>query len=62
MTNRLTEEQIERRVERLTDRWDSQLMAGHISQKQYDEEMRHVAKWAEQEYRRRRLMTFPIND
>jgi hypothetical protein len=54
MTNRLTEEQVERKVERLTDRWDAQLMAGHISQRQYDEEMSRVAKWADQQYQYRR--------
>lgn len=46
MVTRLTEEQIERRVEQMTDLLDLQLMKGVLSQKDYDSNMRDLAEWA----------------
>jgi hypothetical protein len=47
----LTEEQIERRVERMTDRVDARLMNGSLTQEAYDVAIEFVNEWAEREYR-----------
>lgn len=46
-----TEAEIERAVERATDRYDARLMSGRYSQAEYDAAMRDLAKWADQQYR-----------
>lgn len=43
----MTEDQIERRVEKATDRYDAMLMSGAISQDTYTSFMRDLAKWAD---------------
>jgi hypothetical protein len=49
---RLTEDQIERRVERAMDALDARLMAGSLTQAEYDHEVMILDKWASQQYRR----------
>lgn len=46
-----TEDQIEREVERATDRYDARLMSGRFTQAEYDAAMRDLAAWAEKQYR-----------
>jgi hypothetical protein len=46
----LTDEQIERRVEKATDRLDARFMAGRISQNTYDAAQRGLAAWAAERY------------
>lgn len=46
----LTEEQIERRVERITDNADRRLMSGSLTQEAYGKEMADLNKWAEGQY------------
>lgn len=48
----MTEEQIERHVEDRTNRADNALMLNRITQAEYDERMKHLSRWAEQEYAR----------
>ena len=43
----LTEDQIERRVERHMDYLDRLLMGGQMSQKEYDEAVKSLNIWAE---------------
>jgi hypothetical protein len=47
----MTEEQIERRVERAMDRLDARLMSGRLSQAEYDREVVALDKWALQQAR-----------
>lgn len=47
----MTEDQIERRVERRVDMLDSMLMSGRLTQAEYDDEMKHLHKWADDQYR-----------
>ncbi len=47
----MNEQQIETRVERIMDRWDKLLMAGSISQEDYDREIEILDRWANQQYR-----------
>ena len=47
----MTEEQIERRVERMMDHLDRVFMAGQIDQKTYDLGVRDLHEWAEAKYR-----------
>jgi hypothetical protein len=47
----MTEEQIERRVEKRTDAVDRDFMAGRLSQTEYDAAMRELTAWADREYR-----------
>lgn len=47
---RLTAEQIERKVERATDRIDARFMNGALTQEQYDAEMKALDKWADDQY------------
>ena len=47
----MTEDQIERRVEKMTDHLDHLFMAGQIPQKEYDHAMRELAQWAERQPR-----------
>jgi hypothetical protein len=49
----MTEEQIERAVERKFDALDARLMAGS-SQEEYDKASARIAAWADREYRFRR--------
>lgn len=43
----MTEEQIEGRVEKIVDHLDRLFMAGQLTQRQYDAEMKAVNQWAE---------------
>lgn len=47
----MTEDQIERRVEARVDLLDSLLMSGRLTQAEYDEEMKRLNDWAEEQYR-----------
>lgn len=47
----MTEDQIERRVERMTNHLDHCLMSGSMTQKNYDHAMRELHQWAEAQYR-----------
>jgi hypothetical protein len=47
----MTEDKIERRVERAMDRLDARLMSGRLSQAEYDREVVILDKWASQQYR-----------
>lgn len=42
-----TEEQIERRIEKQTDRLDHQFMSGLLTQQQYDSSIAAMRKWEE---------------
>lgn len=46
----LTAEQIERRAERTMDRLDRGLLAGIMTQAEYDREVSIVDKWAQAQY------------
>jgi hypothetical protein len=46
----MTEEQIERTVERNFNRYDAALMAGRIDQQAYDLLARETNKWADAQY------------
>ena len=46
-------EQIERRVEKRTDRIDARFMNGELSQEQYDAEMKALSAWADEQYDKR---------
>ncbi len=50
----MTEDQIERHVERKVDRLDAAFMAGRLTQTEYNEGHREIARWADVEYRFRR--------
>lgn len=47
----MTEEQIEARVELMTNGFDHKLMTGLISQQEYDLQMRVLSNWAEKKFR-----------
>jgi hypothetical protein len=47
----LMEEQIENRVERLTDNLDRLWLRGAITERQYNQSMKELHKWAEAKYR-----------
>lgn len=46
----MTEDQIEREVERQFDRLDARLMAGKLSQVEYDRKSRAIDEWASSQY------------
>jgi hypothetical protein len=46
----MTEEQIERRVEKQTDRIDRYFMNGDITREEYDERIKELSAWAEKQY------------
>jgi hypothetical protein len=48
----MTEDQIERIVERATDKLDADLMSGKLTQATYDAEVVALDKWAGQQYAR----------
>ena len=50
----MTEEEIERRVERSMDMIDRKLMAGTMSQAEYDQAVKDLNAWAERQYSKRR--------
>jgi len=50
IASKLTEEQIERRVERITDSLDRQLMNNSLTQEEYDAEIKHLDQWANEQY------------
>ena len=43
----MTEDEIERRVEKMTDHLDRLFMRGSMTQREYDEAMRDLALWAD---------------
>ncbi len=47
----MTEDQIERAVERKTDGLDARFMARKLTQAEYDAEHRAIARWADTQYR-----------
>jgi hypothetical protein len=47
----MTEDQIERRVERMMDALDAQLMSGALTQGEYDSNVRDLDAWAEAKLR-----------
>lgn len=47
----MTEDQIERHVERSFDRYDAALMAGRLDQQAYDALTRELNVWADNQYR-----------
>jgi hypothetical protein len=47
----MTEEQIERAVERATDRLDAGLMNGTLAQAEYDAAIKSLSDWADKAYR-----------
>jgi hypothetical protein len=47
----MTEDQIERHVERMVDRLDRRFLNSSMSQAEYDSEMKQVSLWADAEYR-----------
>lgn len=49
----LSEDQIERVVERETNRLDRLFMSEQLSQTEYDREMSDLGRWAQDEYQRR---------
>lgn len=51
----LSQEQIERKVERSMNSLDARLMAGKLSQAEYDREVSILDKWAQQQYDARRI-------
>ena len=52
---RMTEDEIERAVERRMDRLDYRLIVEHnLNQAQYDREVALLASWAERQYSERR--------
>jgi hypothetical protein len=46
----MTEYEIEAKAERIMERWDKCLMAGLISQNDYDHEVMIIDKWVSQQY------------
>lgn len=48
----LTEDQIERKVERMIDALDKSFMNGDMTQEQYDTEMKSIDDWAQEQYKR----------
>jgi hypothetical protein len=49
----MTESQIESRVERLFNSLDRQLIAGRMTQPEYDFEAQRITDWADEEMMRR---------
>jgi hypothetical protein len=47
----MTEDQIERRVEREMDKLDGRLMNGLLSQDDYNRNAANLNRWAEQQYK-----------
>jgi hypothetical protein len=47
----MTEDQIERAVERKVDSLDARFMAGTMTQSEYDAAMKAISAWADSEYR-----------
>lgn len=43
----MSEEQVEESVERMTNRLDARLMAGKLSQADYDKAIRDLSHWAD---------------
>jgi hypothetical protein len=50
----MTEDQIERRVERMMDALDAQLMSGALTQREYDNNVRDLDAWAEAKFAERK--------
>ena len=47
----MTENQIERIIERKMDILDDRLMNGQLTQQQYDREVRELNRWARKQYK-----------
>ena len=58
----MTEDQIERQVEKMTDRLDKIFMNGEIDQERYDEEIYAIDTWSMNEYRRKDGAIFTSRD
>ena len=58
----MTEDQIERYVERRTDELDRQLTNGDLPQVSYDEECRLLARWADTRYAERKAVADAVSD
>lgn len=54
----MTEEQIERKVERAMNALDARLMSGSLTQADYDHEVMILDKWAQQQYDAQSLSDF----
>jgi hypothetical protein len=52
----MTEDQIEQRVERMTDCADRLYMAGRVTDEQYRDMLADITAWADREYRAQRFM------
>ena len=50
MKDEMTEEQIERKVERLFNVLDAGLLAGKMTQEEYDYEAQQITAWADEMY------------
>lgn len=50
----ITEDRIERTLERLFDRADNALMTGQATQEQYDAWSKRAGEWADEQYAKRR--------
>jgi hypothetical protein len=48
--NRMTEDQIERAVERKIDRLDARFTSAQLTQQEYDAEMKSISNWATAQY------------
>lgn len=53
----MTEEEIERRVERMTDNLDRLFLRGAVSHKAYSTSMKELHQWAEAKYREAKQCT-----
>lgn len=51
MRNKMTEAEIEYRVEKVMDDLDRNLMMNSITQEDYDREVSKIDRWASQQYR-----------
>lgn len=54
----ITEDYIERQVERKMNSLDSVFMSSDMSQQEYDEEVRKINSWAEQQYAKMSFKNF----
>jgi len=54
----MTEDQIERIVEREMDKLDQQLTKGMLTNEEYEDEVRELDNWARDEYRQSRARQY----
>lgn len=48
----MTEEEIERKVEKTIDKLDKRYLSGEITREQYESEMVLISRWAEEQYKK----------